>query len=382
MYKETSCGAVVYQKIDGALKYLIIESVKGVFGFPKGHMEGTETEHETAAREIWEETRLRVRFLDGFRTEDYRPVAGGMKNIVYFLATYEDQTPVPLETELRSIRFLPYEEALEIIQLDRVKRVLREAHAFLTGAAAPTQGTIQTIASAKAALLAAYPHRIELHAHTSPVSPCSEVTAREVMETYYRLGYSAVTITNHFTHREDMTTEDYVDWYLADFEAARRHGEEIGIRVYLGAEIRFDENHNDYLIYGVDARMLREIYAYLPQGLNAFRRKYAMPDSVFIQAHPMRGGIEPIDPALLDGVEVFNMHPNHNSRVSIASLYAQENGISLVTAGSDFHHPGVNHEGAAAIRAAAMPADDFALAALLRSRNYLLETGRDRIVLP
>lgn len=382
MYKEKSCGAVVYQKIDGVLKYLIVESVTGIFGFPKGHMEGNETEHETATREIWEETKLRVRFIDGFRSEDFRPVAGGMKNIVYFLATYENQTPVPLMTELNSIRFLEYEEALDMIQLDRVKRVLRDAHAFLTGMSLPESGTSQKLSSIKTELLGAYPHRIELHAHTSPVSGCSEVSPEKVVEIYYRLGYSAVTISNHFTYRENMTAEEYVDWYLADYEAARRHGEKIGIRVYLGTEIQFTENHNDYLIYGVNAQMLRDIYAYLPKGLETFRREYHMPDSVLVQAHPSRNGIEPINPALLDGIEVFNMHPNHNSRVSLASLYAQENGISMITAGSDFHHPNVNHEGAAAIRVPEMPADSFALAALLRSRNYLLEVGRGRIILP
>ena len=36
---EKSCGAVVFTKIDNKIKYLIIKSLEGIYGFPKGHME-------------------------------------------------------------------------------------------------------------------------------------------------------------------------------------------------------------------------------------------------------------------------------------------------------------------------------------------------------
>ena len=106
-----------------------------------------------------------------------------------------------------------------------------------------------------------------------------------------------------------------------------------------------------------------------------------MPDSVLIQAHPMRNGMETVDPALLDGFEVFNMHPGHNSRVGLASAYAKENRHFLVIAGSDFHHPNRNHEGLAAIRTTYLPEDSFALAKLLKDGDYLLEIGRENFVL-
>ena len=37
-------------------------------------------------------------------------------------------------------------------------------------------------------------------------------------------------------------------------EETEKYGKELGIKVYLGAEIRFTENNNDYLIFGVDKK--------------------------------------------------------------------------------------------------------------------------------
>ncbi|MBP3436252.1 MAG: PHP domain-containing protein [Clostridia bacterium] len=232
-------------------------------------------------------------------------------------------------------------------------------------------------------LLSEYPYRIELHAHTSPASSCSEITPQELVATYKGLVYDAVVITNHFLYQSDgRDKEDYINEFLKDFEEAQAIGEEQGVTIYLGAEIRFTENNNDYLIFGVNKELLWEIYDLLPNGIENFRKRYAMPESVFVQAHPKRNGMQPVDPALLDGIEVFNMHPNHNSRVGIAAMYAKEHHISIVTAGSDFHHRNQNHEGVSSLRSAVLPKDSFELAKLLKSGDYLLEIGRNNIIIP
>lgn len=234
----------------------------------------------------------------------------------------------------------------------------------------------------KSELLSHYKYQIELHAHTFPTSGCSQIHPREMAETYKKLGYDAVTITNHFLHQGNRNKEEYIDAFLNDFEQTKKFGEEIGLKIYLGAEIRFTENNNDYLIFGVNKEMLSEIYDLLPLGIENFRKSYPMSKSVFVQAHPKRDGMQPIDPRLLDGVEVFNMHPGHNSRVGLASLYASENNVSVITAGSDFHHPNKKHEGVSALRASFLPCDSFELASILREGDYLLEIGRNHIVLP
>ena len=48
MITEKSCGAIVFTKENQQIKYVIVCSKEGIYGFPKGYMEGAETEIETA----------------------------------------------------------------------------------------------------------------------------------------------------------------------------------------------------------------------------------------------------------------------------------------------------------------------------------------------
>ena len=42
-----------------------------------------------------------------------------------------------------------------------------------------------------------YPYKIELHAHTSPVSACAHVSPAETVRRYAKKGVDALVITNH-----------------------------------------------------------------------------------------------------------------------------------------------------------------------------------------
>lgn len=239
------------------------------------------------------------------------------------------------------------------------------------------------IKNLKSELLNEYKFETELHAHTSPASSCSQIPPERMAEIYKDLGYDAVTVANHFVYEyQGLSKSEMIGRFLGDFEKAEKRGQEIGIKVLLAAEIRFTENDNDYLIYGVNRRMLEEIYDLLPYGVDNFRKVYKMPDSVFLQAHPFREGMEKVDPAILDGIEVFNMHPNHNSKVGLAAVYAKEQNLPIITSGSDFHHPDRGHEGVSAIRTKVLPKDTFELAEILKSGDYLLEAGRNNIIIP
>lgn len=131
---ETSCGAVVFTRCGSEILYVIIQSLEGVYGFPKGHMEGHETEEETALREIREEVGLRPRLIPGFRTEEEHALPrkpGVMKRVVYFVADYTDQTPDYQREELMGVQLLPYEQARALFTYDATKRILDEANAFI-----------------------------------------------------------------------------------------------------------------------------------------------------------------------------------------------------------------------------------------------------------
>ncbi len=224
------------------------------------------------------------------------------------------------------------------------------------------------------AYLAEYQYKIELHAHSKPVSPCGELTPRELIARLQKEHYDCVVLTNHFyAGGPFMQCEDPVAAYLSDFYTLRDLGEAAGITVLLGAEYRFHENTNDYLVLGIDEAFLRETVDRLSMTEEAFYDAYHREDRLIIQAHPHRNGCTPADPAHLDGVEAFNLHPNHNSRPAITARFARENGLTLITAGTDLHHDG--HEGCCAIRTRTLPKTEGELVALLRSRDYILEIG-------
>lgn len=237
-----------------------------------------------------------------------------------------------------------------------------------------------------------YPYRIELHAHTKPESSCSEIEPDVLARTYKNLGYDGVCVTNHFMgynlhkdgeYMEGETKEERLEYYLNGYRKTKEHGDKIGIKVYLGLEIRFSkENENDYLIYGVDDEIASICYDNFREDLAYFRKNVPLPNSVFIQAHPMRNGMELMDPELLDGIETFNMHPGHNASIGKVIKYAKENNFKITTAGGDYHHKNRGHEGVSALRTKVLPKDSFELAEILKSGDYIFEIGGDALVLP
>lgn len=184
-------------------------------------------------------------------------------------------------------------------------------------------------------------YKTELHAHTSPVSGCSDIEPTNLIEIYKEAGYDSVVIANHFISQtlRGETVNDKVKWYLEDYYKCCEAGEKLNLNVILGAELRFTENNNDYLIFGICPEELSDIYELLPYGIDNFYKEYKKENNVIIQAHPFRDGMQSVNPESLDGIEVFNMHPNHNSRIGFAAKYARENNM-IATCGSDFHHYG------------------------------------------
>ena len=101
-----------------------------------GKLEENESPDDCLLREALEETGLTVTLLDGFRAEDYHPFACDgetrMKHVVYFLAKYAHQTPTAQASELDSIRLMDYDAAMNAFQFENPRRILSEAHQFLT----------------------------------------------------------------------------------------------------------------------------------------------------------------------------------------------------------------------------------------------------------
>ena len=134
MTYEVSSGAVVFTREGGGLRYVIVRSLEGYYGCPKGLIEGTETEEEAAIREIREETGLSVRLVPDFRTMDEHSIPDKpdvTKRIIYFLGEYEGQEIRFQKEELLEAPLLSYEDAMERFQFESSHRILKEANDFL-----------------------------------------------------------------------------------------------------------------------------------------------------------------------------------------------------------------------------------------------------------
>ena len=134
MNYEKSCGAVVFTVVGKEIKYLIIKSKTGVYGFPKGHVEVGESEKQTALREIFEEVGLRVRLIDGFRTEEKYLLPqkkDTVKQVVYFLGEYDGEKFTFSEEELSGAYSVDLPTAMRLLQFESSKRILSEADDFL-----------------------------------------------------------------------------------------------------------------------------------------------------------------------------------------------------------------------------------------------------------
>lgn len=134
--QEKSCGAVVFTRRNGEIQFVIVQEASGAYGFPKGHMESSETEMQTAAREIQEEIGLFPIFVPGFRETDEYDLSekpDTHKQVVYYLAEFGSEPLIPRQGEIKKILLLPYAEAILLFQHEGICRVLAAAQAFLSG---------------------------------------------------------------------------------------------------------------------------------------------------------------------------------------------------------------------------------------------------------
>ncbi len=214
---------------------------------------------------------------------------------------------------------------------------------------------------------------LELHFHTAETSPCGHVPAEEGVRCYHEQGYSGIVITDHLInlvegYPGEVSWETAVDRFLAGYRAAKRAGDALGLAIYLGAEIRFPNDHdNDYLVFGLTEKFLREQEWLYERDLAAFSALAHQNGMVIVQAHPFRKQCQPADPAYLDGIESYNANPRHNSRNELAEAVAKENGLWEI-AGTDYHQP--QDLGLTAVAFEKLPQSEKELASLLQAGQY------------
>lgn len=112
---EITAGGIVFN----GDRVLVLKNWKGVWIFPKGHVELGESHEEAALREVFEESGLHARIvgpagMSSFRFYSYIDKAVHQK-IVYWFEMETIETLVTVNREVRSGTLVPAAEALKLL---------------------------------------------------------------------------------------------------------------------------------------------------------------------------------------------------------------------------------------------------------------------------
>ena len=186
--------------------------------------------------------------------------------------------------------------------------------------------------------------KVEAHAHTAQVSLCAKMPAEQMVHQVKDAGCDAVIVTDHYTPEffpdNQRNYAQRLHDYFEGYRCAKAEGDRIGLHVFPALEVRTAAGMEDYLIYGVMPEELERIGCLAHLSLPELREAvHSVPDAILVQAHPYRGYLHCMPAGLLDGVEVYNGHPHHQSHNERALAVAEANPRLIRTSGSDFHEP-------------------------------------------
>lgn len=125
---EKTCGSIVYIVKNCIKHYLLVENDSGHIGFPKGHVEYGESEIDTARREVFEETGLKINIDPKTRQEyTYTTKTGIIKNCVYFYSEFKEELIKLQSEEIVRCWLVPYEEAYMLLNYPQDKVIFQKA---------------------------------------------------------------------------------------------------------------------------------------------------------------------------------------------------------------------------------------------------------------
>ena len=240
MKHEKSCGAVVYQIRDRYL-YFLVENMKlGHVSIPKGHVEGDETEADTAIREIREETNLEVRLDTVFRHDVYySPYEGIQKQVIFFAAEAISNDMKNQESEVSALRWLPYEQAISTVTYETDKDVLSHAAVYLGVKHSLYIDRRNLVLTNSGNGLWYREHAVDIHSHTIfGVDDGAETIdeAVELLRLDWEEGVRIVFATPHYGVENGYAPGENDVWLKFNRLSEAAHDVLPGMRVNLGTE--------------------------------------------------------------------------------------------------------------------------------------------------
>ena len=224
-----------------------------------------------------------------------------------------------------------------------------------------------------------YPYKTELHAHTSPISPCGKLSPDMVTRIHAASGCHSLVIANHLGPKQyNVRTEaELCRDFIADYEVALKAAEGLDIDVIFAAEIHFLNTANDYLVFGICPDDIERLVSYVPTNIQKFYTEFKNDKNVIIHAHPFRDKMDEVPLGYVDGIEVFNLHVAHNSRVATAARFAREHDL-LITGGSDLHDP--SKQSLCLMRTRERLRDSYDVARAIKSRDVIFDSFGNLII--
>ncbi len=219
--------------------------------------------------------------------------------------------------------------------------------------------------------------KIDMHTHCLPVSVCAHHLPELLPEMFRKKGIDAIVLTNHYyaAHCNKLSPDlkEQAKIYVEIYQRAKAKGEQVGLKVFFGAEIKLNKEPNgpEFLLYGLSEQDFIESYPLYNCTQKEVFEFCNEKDILMVQSHPYRTeqGYAPADMRYVHGIEVYNPHPRFDARFKECLNLAEQND-KIKTSGSDFHF-----EGQAGLAGMIMPDyinDQFMLRDYLKNEKQIL----------